>query len=160
MFLKKIQESNITLSTCVRSLVFQCSCNIHNIRKTFLTFENLKKHEMHFSINTLPNVTMLQNIFIILQHKTSHHICQQKNMLSWGFNLRVRIVCSGFPLAMLLPLWDLLGKFVSKPAFVSRSLWNLRIIKHAYVASVIALKEKPHFFMIKICIWITLTLYQ
>jgi hypothetical protein len=76
-------------------------------------------------------------------------------MLSWGFNLRVRIVCIGFPSTMLLPLWDLLGKFVLEPAFVFRSLWNLRTIRHAYVVGVVGSKEKPHFFMIKICIWTT-----
>ncbi len=90
--------------------VLQCSCNIHIIRKTFLASKNLKKHEMHFSTDALPNVRMLQSIFIRLQHKTSHHIRQQKNMLSWGFNLRAGIVCIGFPSAMLLPLWDLWEK--------------------------------------------------
>jgi hypothetical protein len=73
-------------------------------------------------------------------------------MLSWGFNLRAGIVCIGFPSAMLLPLWDLLGEVVSEPASVSRSLQNLRATRRTYAAGATAFKEKPHFFMIKICI--------
>jgi hypothetical protein len=76
-------------------------------------------------------------------------------MLSWGFNLRAGIVCFGFPSAMLLPLQDLLEEVVSEPASVSRSLQNLRATRHAYAAGAAAFKEKPQFFMIKICIWTT-----
>jgi hypothetical protein len=100
---------------------------------------------MHFSTDALPNVRMLQTIFIRLQHKTSHHICQQKKMLSWGFNLMAGIVCIGFPSAMLLPLWDLLGEFVSELAFVSRSLQNLRA-KDVHMLLVPLHSKKNHIF--------------
>ncbi len=147
--------------------VLQCNCNIHSIRKTFFTSENLKKHEMHFSTDALPNVRMLQNIFIRLQQR--HHITfVNRRTCFHGFQFVGRSSLHWFSFSNAAATMRPFGRICVRTSLCVQKLVESQSNKMRICCWCHYIQRKTtcfhdqnlHLDHIKICIWITQILYQ